>query len=73
VTLDWASAPWIPKRVRKRLQIVGHTGCQTGEGLQVAGCSVNQPLPEGQHVEVMQRSTKALNELVADSEQRIRG
>ena len=66
-----SGAPRIPKRVRDRLQVVGHTRGQTCEWLQVTGRSVNQPLLESGDVQLMQRDTKPLNEFVAGIEQRI--
>jgi hypothetical protein len=44
VALDRPCVPRIPKGVGDRLQVVGHAGCQPRERLQVAGCSVKQPL-----------------------------
>jgi hypothetical protein len=72
VALDGPGAPWIPKGVRDRVQVIGHTRRQTRERLQVAGRRIKQPLLEGSHVQVVECSTEALNELVAGVEQRVR-
>jgi len=65
VAFDGPGAPRIPEGVRDRLEVVGHTRSQTCERLQVTGSRVKQPLLEGRHVQVMQRGTEALDEVVA--------
>jgi hypothetical protein len=72
VAFNRPGAPRIPKGVGDRLQVISHTGCQTCERLQVAGGSGKQPLLERRHVQIMQRDAKALDELVAGIERRIR-
>jgi len=72
VAFHGPGAPRIAKGVGDRRQVIRHARGQACEWLQVTGRSVNQPLLESRHVQVMQRNPKALDELVAGIKQRIR-